>query len=151
MLAELKVKINEVGCCSCLAREQEELTSGTTKWSSGKWSEHGISWGGGIFWRRSDLGNNLGIVLTSMPCHLFRAVLMRWDTCCDLGADQNLTILYAPASSFSEFQTDEGSKLISSLAWEVMASFVLWRRAIEMTFRTLSLFRSWSGWGQLAN
>ena len=59
--------------------------------------------------RRSDLENDEMMFRGDVPlehlivCH--REFLMRWDTCRDSGADQNLTIAGAPSASFfTEFQ-----------------------------------------------
>ena len=68
-----------------------------------------------------------------------------------LCVDQNLTTTMPPLLPPSPSSREkEWSGLISLLAWEVVASFVLWRGAVKMPFRILS-FESWSRWGQLVN
>jgi len=55
------------------------MTSGTVEWYSGKWS-------------------------VGMSCRPSWVVLMRWDTCRDLGADKNLITTNVPSAfSFSKY------------------------------------------------
>ena len=48
--------------------------------------------------------------------------MMRWDTCCDLDADQNLTNTDSTLFSFSPSSRKEWSRMIHLLAWRIEAS-----------------------------
>ena len=63
LLVELKVNINEVGCCSCLAWSRRidlgvaVSSKRTAEWFLGRFSKYKSSRGSGILERRSDHGN----------------------------------------------------------------------------------------------
>jgi len=97
----------------------ERVASGTVGWCSKRCSEYWSSRGSGVLKRRNGLGNGwvvLGRFSVRMSIRLFWASLMRWDTCCDPGADQNPTTTNAPPPSLSPSYRERG-RADQSLLW----------------------------------